>query len=211
MNAHTRAIMLQAYLNRELDADTQAEFELELLSDPDLADLAVADTALLVGLAGTGAAAQSVAISPVTQLQPASKPARLISAPWLRFAAAASVLMLLAATLGYTFKPSTQILGGAQLAYIDKQRAVGNAIQIKLPQAGPVVLMVPVASATACLADISITQATRTIAARSQPDSFGYAVVVLANDALKPGIVTVSVSCQGARVGQYDVQVLPPT
>lgn len=203
MNTHIRGFMLQAYLNRELDSDTEAEFELELLSDPELADLAAADTAMLVGLNGASASIVSL------PTPPASKPAPGAKAPWLRFAAAASILMLLAAALGYSFKPSTQILGGAQLAYIDKQRSVGNSIRIQLPQAGPLVLMVPVASATACLADISITQSANSIAAQAQPDSFGYAVVVLANAALKPGNAAVSVSCQGKRVGQYDVQVLP--
>lgn len=209
MKTHIRSYLLQAYLNRELDSDTEAEFELELLSDPELADLAAADTALLLGLSDASALVESRPILPVTTLQPLGKPVRRTKTPWLRFAAAASILMLLAGALGYTVKPRTQIFGGAQLAYIDKQRSVGNSIQIKLPQAGPVVLMVPVASATTCVADISITQAAHTITARSLPDSFGYAVVVLANEALKPGNAAVSVSCQGSRVGQYDVQVVP--
>lgn len=211
MSTHIQGFMLQAYLNRELDSATEAEFELELLSDPELADLAAADTALLLGL---GAASPS-AVALTTQSL--SKPAMRTKAPWLRFAAAASVLMLLAAALGYTFNPKTHTWGGAQLAYIDKQRSVGNSIQIKLPRVGPLVLMIPVASATACLADISITQMTsgrgsekqgRTITARAQPDNFGYAVVVLANDTLVPGSVAISVACQGTDVGQYDVQVL---
>ena len=211
MRTHIQAFMLQAYLNRELDSDTEAEFELELLSDPELADLAAADTALLLGL---NAESTSVVTLPT---QPVSKPVKRATAPWLQFAAAASVLMLLAAALGYTYKPGTQIWGGAQLAYIDKQRSIGNSIQIKLPRIGPLVLMVPVASATACLADISITQITsekgsekqgRTIAAQAQPDNFGYAVVVLANDTLKPGSIGISVACQGTDVGQYNVQVL---
>ena len=211
MNTHIRGFMLQAYLNRELDSDTEAEFELELLRDPELADLAAADTALMVGLNGTAASVVSLPTAPV------SKPVARTRAPWLRFAAAASILMLLAGALGYTFKPSTQILGGAQLAYVDKQRSVGDAIQIKLPRVGPMVLMVPVASATACLADISITQmASRsgaekqghTIAAQAQPDSFGYAVVVMANDAVEPGSIAISVACQGTDVGQYEVEVL---
>lgn len=208
MNTHIRSFMLQAYLNRELDSETEAEFELELLRDPELADLATADTALLVGLtvAGLNGAAASVVSLPI---QPVGKPVTKTKTPWLRFAAAASILVLLAGALGYTFKPSNQILGGAQLAYIDKQRSVGNSIQIQLPRVGPMVLMVPVASATACLADISVKQSASSISAQAQPDSFGYAVVVLANDALKPGNAVVSVSCQGASVGQYDVLVLP--
>ena len=209
MKTHIRSYLLQAYLNRELDSDTEAEFELELLSDPELADLAAADTALLLGLSDASASVESRPILPVTTLPPLGKPVRRTKAPWLRFAAAASILMLLAGALGYTVKPRTQILGGAQLAYIDKQRSVGNSIQIKLPQAGPVVLMVPVASATACVAEISITQATHSVSAKSAPDSFGYAVVVLANEALKPGSAAVSVSCQGSRVGLYEVQVVP--
>ena len=36
MNTHIRSFMLQAYLNRELDSETEAEFELELLRDPEL-------------------------------------------------------------------------------------------------------------------------------------------------------------------------------
>jgi hypothetical protein len=197
METHTRNFMLQAYLNRELDADAEAEFEIELLNDPELAELASADTALLLGLS-----------MPPAVMLPNSATIAAPKTQWFKFAAAASVLMTIAAALGYSLKPAPQILGGAQLAYIDKQRSLGNTIQIKLPESGPIVLMVPVASANACMAEILLTQSNHTISAKSKPDDFGYAVVVLANSALKPGNAMVSVRCQGAEIGQYEVQVV---
>jgi hypothetical protein len=200
METHTRNFMLRAYLNRELDADTEAEFEIELLRDPELAELASADTALMVGLSASSGAVVELPI-------PAKVAAPRTQLP--KLAVAASVLMAIAAALGYAFKPAPQILGGAQLAYIDKHRFLENTIQIKLPENGPIVLMVPVASANACVADILLTQSNQTISAKSKPDKFGYAVVVLANAALKPGIAMISVRCQGAQIGQYEVQVLP--
>jgi len=195
--------MLQAYLNRELDAEAEAEFELALLADPDLAEQAAADTALLIGLSFAEPAA---AKSP--PLGVAVLPARRSRKFWLAMATAASALMLISASVGYFLKPAPKMLGGAQLAYIDKQRSGGNSIQIKLPKAGPLVLMVPVASADPCLADISISQAGQVIQARAQPDDFGYAVVVVGFNALKPGEAAVDVSCAGKVVGQYVVQVL---
>jgi hypothetical protein len=197
METHTRNFMLQAYLNRELDADAEAEFEIELLNDPELAELASADTALLLGLS----------MPPAAVMLPNSAKIAAPKTQWFKFAAAASVLMTIAAALGYSLKPAPQILGGAHLAYIDKQRWLGNAIQIKLPESGPIVLMVPVASANACVAEILLTQSNDTISAKSKPDDFGYAVVVLANEALKPGNAMVSVRCQGAEIGQYEVHV----
>ncbi len=231
MTTYIRAYMLQAYLNGELDAETQAEFELEILQDPELADLVAADTALILGLSSTHASVATREISSDNDLarpasnsesvlnlpsKPTNKPIKSRSA-WPHFAAAASILMFIAGAIGYSLKPNPQILGGAQLAYIDKQRSADNAIQITLPEAGPMVLMVPVASATECLADIAITQLPKgaklenpanTIFAQAQPDNFGYAVVVLANDALKPGNAMVSVGCHGKELGQYPVAVL---
>jgi hypothetical protein len=204
MNPHMRTFMLQAYLNRELDSSAEAEFELALLADPDLAEQAAGDTALLIGLSGAEAAAATSSPSNVAVL-----PVRRAAKPWLMMAAAASALMLISASLGYFLKPAPNVLGGAQLAYIDKQRSVGNGIQIKLPKAGPLVLMVPVASANPCVANISIGQAGQVIQASAQPDDFGYAVVVLGFNALKPGAATVDVRCEGKAVGQYVVQVLP--
>lgn len=43
--------LLQAYLNREMDPQTEADFEIELIRNPELAELAFADSALLAGLA----------------------------------------------------------------------------------------------------------------------------------------------------------------
>jgi len=203
MNPYMRTFMLQAYLNRELDAGAEAEFELALLADPDLAEQAAGDTALLIGLSGANAAA---AESP--RLGVAISPVRRPRKPWLILAAAASALVLISASLGYSLKSAPNMQGGAQLAYIDKQRSASNNIQIKLPKAGPLVLMVPVASANPCFADISISQAGKVIQASAQPDDFGYAVVVVGFDALEPGEAAVDVSCAGKVVGQYAVQVL---
>ena len=208
-NPHMRTFMLQAYLNRELDADAETEFELALLADPDLAEQAAGDTALLLGLNGVVAAELKTPEAKLAHPVVAVLPARRSRRPWLTMAAAASALMLISASLGYFLKPAPNVLGGAQLAYIDKQRSTGNAIQIKLPKTGPLVLMVPVASANPCMADISISQAGKVIRASAQPDDFGYAVVVLGFNALKPGAAIVDVRCEAKAVGQYVVQVLP--
>ena len=196
-NPHMRTFMLQAYLNRELDADAETEFELALLADPDLAEQAAGDTALLLGLNGVVAAELKTPEAKLAHPVVAVLPARRSRRPWLTMAAAASALMLISASLGYFLKPAPNVLGGAQLAYIDKQRS------------GPLVLMVPVASANPCMADISISQAGKVIRASAQPDDFGYAVVVLGFNALKPGAAIVDVRCEAKAVGQYVVQVLP--
>lgn len=206
LNPHMRNFLLSAYLNRELDADTEAEFELELLADPELADAAAGDTGLLLGLSRVetlATPAPEPAIEKMVVMPPRRK-----SRPWLALAAAASALMLIAGSLGYFFKPAPTIQGGAQLAYIDKQRSQGHGIQIKLPKTGPLVLMVPVASVGPCVADIAISQSGKSIRASATPDDFGYAVVVLAMQALKPGPANVEVACAGKSVGQYSVLVV---
>ncbi len=207
LNPHIRNYLLSAYLNRELDAETEAEFELELLADPELAEAAAGDTGLLLGLSDVQASAQASEPKPepenITVVAPRRKSRR-----WLALAAAASALILVSGSLGYFFKPAPTLQGGAQLAYIDKQRSQGDGIQIKLPKSGPLVLMVPVASVGACVADITISQSAQSIRASSAPDDFGYAVVVLAMQALSPGAANVEVACAGKSVGQYSVLVV---
>jgi hypothetical protein len=208
LNPHMRNYLLQAYLNRELDADTEAEFELELLADPELADAAAGDTGLLLGLSDVQAPAVQ---APEPKPEPENivvSPPRRKSRPWPALAAAASALILVSGSLGYFFKPAPTMHGGAQLAYIDKQRSQGDGIQITLPKSGPLVLMVPVASVGPCVADITISQSGRSIRANAVPDDFGYAVVVLAMQALSPGAASVEVACAGKSVGQYSVLVV---
>jgi hypothetical protein len=234
MTPHVKNFVLQAYLNRELSPQAVDEFELELLSDPELADAAEADTALYVGFAGLqsakaqsalahtadksalAATADKSALAATVVNFPGNTahtnyPPTTLRARWWPLAAAASMLVLASGWIGLQFRPATQLYGGAALAYVDKQRAIGNEIVIGLPKSGPLVLMVPVASVTPCTAEIAITQNGLNAPLRTQarPDEFGYAVVVLPGNALSPGTAVIDIACAGQPLGQYKVLLRP--
>lgn len=213
MTSPMRAYLLQAYLNRELDQLAEEEFELELLRDPELAELALADTALGLGLkdaqpeASVDRALSTVV--PLVATKGVPRPGN--SKPPLWFLATAATLLLgLAGALGYQLNQAPQRVSGATLAYIDKQRAIGDQITITLPKSGPLVLMVPVASAQPCTAEIGLTQNGTTHKASALADDFGYASIVLAPRQLRPGALTVSVRCEGTAqaLGEYPAVVL---
>lgn len=208
MTSPMRAYLLQAYLNRELDQLAEEEFELELLRDPELAELALADTVLAIGLNET---------PPHAMLNPANDSTNVLDMGARRpskrtiwqLATAAAILAGFAGVLGYQLNPSPRRVSGATLAYIDKQRAIGDQITITLPASGSLVLMIPVASAQACPAEIGLSQSGATYKVTAQADDFGYASVVLAPQELAPGPLTVSVRCEGSThlMGHYDVLV----
>jgi hypothetical protein len=213
MISRTDEFLMQAYLNREMDADTETAFELELLRRPDLAQLAESDTALAIGLRtdaseiGSPHVARSAIGQTISQANksPASKPNLLGDS--IRWASAASILALLAGWAGYTWQRPANVYGGAKLAYVDKQRSLSATPEIQLPTSGPLVLMVPVASSTACTAQIVIRQAANEISAKAAPDEFGYAVLVLSNNALIRGNAAITVRCDQQVVGEYQVSV----
>lgn len=207
MTSPMRAYLLQAYLNRELDQLAEEEFELELLRDPALAELALADTTLSIGLnEATPLAAFVSANDSETGIELASRAAR--TRTW-KLAIAASVLVSLSAILGYRLNEMPNRPSGATLAYIDKQRAIGEQITITLPKSGSLVLMVPVASAQPCPAEIELSQNGARQKVTAQADDFGYASIVVAPQELLPGSLAISVRCEGSTqtLGQYMVLV----
>jgi hypothetical protein len=242
MTSPISAYLLQAYLNRELDRLVEEEFELELLRDPQLAQLAFADTVLGIGLnvaeeelscllVGQGKQMASDLSDPsspkicepkptesvLTRLQTQTNsniPHQIPKPPAKRtlwhYAAAAMVVMGLAGAMGYQLNRQPQRTIGATLAYIDKQRAPGGQITVTLPKSGALVLMVPVASAQACLAQIGLNQHGATAHVTAQADDFGYACLILAPQDLVPGPLSVSVRCEGASqlLGAYEVLVV---
>ncbi len=203
MIARTDEFLMQAYLNREMDAETETAFELEMLRRPELAELAESDTALTIGL--RAGHENQLPIKPIAAK--ASSLGKNLFGNSLGWATAASILALLAGWAGYAWQRPTQFYGGATLAYVDKQRSLSATPEIQLPAAGPLVLMVPVASSKICLAQIVIRQAANEITAQATPDEFGYAVVVLAGNALTRGTATITVRCDQQVVGDYQISV----
>lgn len=208
MTSPMRAYLLQAYLNRELDQLAEEEFELELLRDPELAELALADTALGIGLN---------VLEPQSSLGTSQSSSNVVEfadygiakRTFWQLAIAASVLVGLSGIMGYQLNKSPQRANGATLAYIDKQRALGEQITITLPKSGTLVLMIPVASARACPAEIELSQNGATQKVTAQADDFGYASIVVAPQELVPGTLAISVRCAGSAqtLGQYAVWV----
>jgi anti-sigma factor RsiW len=194
LQEYAQRYLLNAYLNRELDPDAEAEFEELLIADPALAAYAEADLALSLGLAAAGIKAPDRTMN-------ASK------RPWLQQAIAASMLAVLAGGAGYSLRAPSIPFGGAQLVYVDKQRSGNETVRIPLPKFGPLLLMVPVASADQCAAEIEFSQGARRQTVSAMPDSYGYATVILPSEQLIPGPLQIAVSCRSERLGLYQAEV----
>jgi hypothetical protein len=196
--------LMQAYLNRELDAVTEAAFEEELIRRPELALLAEADVALSLGL-------QLEQAAPISAVEPfvSSKPQRGKSQfkHTILLAAATAVVAILAGVVGYRMNASqSQALVGVQLAYVDKLRNDETVLAIALPKDQMLVLMVPVASAEACLAEIEMLQDKVYLKTGSKPDEYGFAAVIVPHGKFRLGKVEVRVQCNARRVGLFALE-----
>jgi hypothetical protein len=185
--------LVRAYLNGDMDEQTESMFELELLRNPQLTDLAQDDLMLSMGLQAASA-------------QTSSMPRRATRVSYLPLALAASVGAGLAGGLGL-WLTSAQVEGAATLAYVDKVRSLSETPELRIRPNAAVVLMVPVASAVACDADIAVRQGTNTYTVTSAPDEYGYAAAVLPKDLLREGQAAIDVFCKGDTVGQYTVRI----
>jgi len=209
MNTKLDEFLLQAYLNRELDAQAEREYEIALIRNPKLAELAMADAALLAGLTATPATASGLAQVPSSndpgpQHRASSRATESTRArPIWPLAIVASFTALLAGTLGYALRPA-EIYGGASLIYLDKQRSTSAQLEIALPSEGPLLLMVPVASSQPCRAEIRVEQASAVLVFNATPDAYGIAPLILPGNALKPGPVNIQISCDGQALGSFE-------
>jgi hypothetical protein len=197
--------LMQAYLNRELDAQTEADFEIELIRRPELARLMEADVALAIGLQEPNA--NVAPANAQASLQPASN--RQTRARWLnwRIAAAITGFGVISGMVGFfAGQPRQASFGATQIAYVDKLRNANDRIEIQWPKASPLVLMVPVSKAD-CLADIDITQSDKKLSTKAKPDDFGFAAVLLGQAVLSKGTAQISVRCDEKLVGSYELEL----
>jgi hypothetical protein len=196
--------LMRAYLNRELDAVTEAAFEEELIRRPELALLAEADVALSLGL-------QLEQAEPINVVAPcaSSTPQRGKSQfkPSFLLAAAAAVVAILSGVVGYRMNAAqSQAFIGAQLAYIDKLRNDETTLPIVLPKDQVLVLMVPVASSETCPAEIEILQDKVNLMTSAKPDEYGFAAVIVPHGKFRPGKVEVRVQCNARQVGLFALE-----
>jgi anti-sigma factor RsiW len=205
MTAQTHMYLLQAYLNRELSPEAEAEFEIMLLSDPELAALAEADSALQLGLNASAThapVAQASALSQASNTRAPARPRRGL--PWHSYAQAAGLIGI-SATFGYLMQPKLEQLAAGEISYIDQQRGEARAVAATLPSSGVAIWMVPVASVDPCSANIRLTQGAKTLETTALPDNYSFASVVLRPNVFAAGEITVSVRCEGKEVGRYVV------
>jgi hypothetical protein len=197
--------LMQAYLNRELDAQTEADFEIELIRRPELAHLMEADVALATGLQMPDA--RPLTELAATELKPKIANHRSPTWPNWRIAAVVAGFSVISGMVGFFARqPQPPGFGTTQIAYVDKLRSANTSIQIELSNASPLVLMVPV-SETGCFADIDIEQLGTKLSIKAKPDSFGFAAVWLAQTQLSAGTAQINVYCGATLDGSYTLEL----
>lgn len=211
MNA-LEARLLRQYLDGEFDQSELDAFELMLLQRPDLAEAVDVDNALRLGLRQVvmdkRPLSTPVAVGRVSEVrEPANDYPRPATSRWPVALAASLSMLAVGLVMGSRWHAGGPPIEGVSVAYVDKTRSISTTPRIELHPQRPLVLMVPVASAERCAADIEIRATGGEIKAmKVQPDEFGYASVVVGSDALRPGPATVQVRCAGRDAGAYPVE-----
>jgi hypothetical protein len=200
MSDRVQQFMMQAYLDGEMDEQTEREFELRLLQDPNLAVFANEDLALSSGL-------RALPKCSSVPSMPIARRSKTLARKYLPLALAACIGSAITG-MAMNHLGTAHIEGGATLAYVDKSRSLGDVIAVNINLNSPTVLMVPVASADTCVASIAVRQSGREYAANATSDEFGYAAVVLPERLLRAGLAEVRVRCNGENVGDYSIKVI---